>query len=115
MEEIYGNIHSVETFGTVDGPGIRFIIFMQGCALKCKFCHNRDTWEINSGTKKTVSELLDQIEKCKNYIKFSHGGITASGGEPLLQVRFLIQLFKELKKRDYHTALDTSRNVSCYR
>lgn len=111
MEEIKGKIHSIETFGTVDGPGIRFVIFMQGCCLKCKYCHNRDTWDTHSGISMTTHELLDSINKCKNYIKFSNGGITVTGGEPLLQVDFLINLFEELKKLEYHTAIDTSRNV----
>ena len=90
-----GKIHSIETFGTVDGPGIRFVIFMQGCHLQCKYCHNRDTWNLNSG----------------NDIKPSGGGITVTGGEPLLQTKFLIELFTKLKDLDFHTAIDTSRNV----
>lgn len=115
MENIKGKIHSLETFGTVDGPGIRFVIFMQGCFLKCKYCHNRDTWDTNSGIEITVKELIDNINRCKNYIQFSNGGITVTGGEPLLQVKFLINLFKELKNLNYHTAIDTSRNGRYYK
>ena len=103
-----GKIHSFETFGTVDGPGIRFVIFMQGCPLKCKYCHNRDTWSTNSGTRFTVQELIKEILKYKSYISSSHGGVTVSGGEPLLQSEFVTELFKELKELGIHTALDTS-------
>lgn len=113
MEELTGNIHSVETFGAVDGPGIRFVIFMQGCHLQCKYCQNRDTWSTAHNHLVTVSELVEQIKKYESYIKFSNGGITVSGGEPLLQIKFLIALFKELKKLNYTTAIDTSRYV-CY-
>jgi len=103
-----GRIHSLETFGTVDGPGIRFVIFMQGCSLKCKYCHNRDTWDMQSGSECYVSELIEQIMRYKSYIDNSDGGVTISGGEPLLQIDFLIELFKELKKKKIHTAIDTS-------
>lgn len=107
----YGRIHSIESFGTVDGPGIRFVIFMQGCALKCKYCHNRDTWDVNCGTLTSADELLDKIERYKAYILPSGGGVTVTGGEPLLQVKFLITLFKELNKRGIPTAIDTSGMV----
>lgn len=103
-----GKIHSIETFGTVDGPGIRFVIFMQGCILKCKYCHNRDTWEMTSDKTATVPELIKEIEKYRTYIENSGGGITVSGGEPLVQAEFVTELFKELKKIGIHTALDTS-------
>lgn len=101
-------IHSIETFGAVDGPGIRFVIFMQGCCLRCKYCHNRDTWEINSGEVMSLDTLMAKIKRYKNYILPSGGGVTVTGGEPLLQVRFLINLFKELKKEGIPTAIDTS-------
>jgi len=107
-----GMIHSIETFGAVDGPGIRFVVFMQGCPLRCKYCQNRDTWDINSGTEISASELTKQIKRYKEYMFFSHGGVTITGGEPLLQTKFLIYLFKELKKENIHTAIDTSRNGS---
>ena len=108
MEDLSGKIHSIETFGTVDGPGIRYVIFLQGCHLRCKYCHNRDTWDTTVGTPKKVSELVQDIQKYSDYIKFSKGGVTVTGGEPLLQPKFLIALFTELKKLGYHTALDTS-------
>ena len=104
----YARIHSIESFGTVDGPGIRFVIFMQGCALKCKYCHNRDTWNVNGGNLISIDDLLDKIERYKSYILPSGGGVTVTGGEPLLQAKFLINLFKELKKRNIPTAIDTS-------
>ena len=96
-----GKIHSIETFGTVDGPGIRFVLFLQGCTLKCKYCHNRDTWDIHSGTEISVNELIPKILKCKSYMKNSNGGVTISGGEPLLQTDFVLSLFKELKKEPF--------------
>lgn len=111
MDNIYGKIHSLESFGTVDGPGIRYVVFMQGCHLNCKYCHNRDTWNTNLGTLISVDELFNKIIKYQNYIKPSGGGVTISGGEPLLQTKFLISLFKKLKEVNIHTALDTSGMV----
>ena len=111
MEEIIGRIHSFETFGAVDGPGIRFIIFMQGCSLRCKFCHNRDTWDCKSGKEYTVDEIFEKIIRYKNYFIASNGGVTVSGGEPLLQYEFIIELFKKLKKANISTAIDTSGMV----
>ena len=108
MEDLIGKIHSIETFGTVDGPGIRYVIFLQGCHLRCKYCHNRDTWDTTIGTPKKVSELVQDIQKYSDYIKFSKGGVTVTGGEPLLQPKYLRALITELKKLGYHTALDTS-------
>lgn len=106
-----GKIHSIETFGTVDGPGIRFVIFMQGCTLKCKYCHNRDTWNTKAGKSVSTSELVKEILKYKSYIDNSEGGVTVSGGEPLLQTEFVTELFKELKSHNIHTALDTSGSI----
>ncbi len=106
-----GRIHSFESFGAVDGPGIRFIVFMQGCALKCQYCQNRDTWNRNSGELYTVDEVFTKIMKYKNYIT-PQGGVTISGGEPLLQADFLIELFQKLKEANIHTCIDTSGNVS---
>ena len=106
----FAKIHSIETFGTVDGPGIRFVTFFQGCNLECKYCHNRDTWNINEGNYISVDELFDNILKYKSYI-MPNGGFTASGGEPLLQPYFLISLFKKLKEANIHTAIDTSGMV----
>lgn len=107
-----GNIHSIETFGTVDGPGIRYVIFTQGCLLRCQFCHNADTWEIGKGKQVEVSEIIDDLKTYLPFIQSSGGGITVSGGEPLLQLPFLLELFKECKKLGIHTAIDTSGG--CY-
>ncbi len=104
-------VHSFESFGTVDGPGIRYVTFMQGCPLKCKYCHNRDTWEVNIGKQYTVDEVLDRVLRSKPFIESSKGGFTASGGEPLLQSKFLIELFKKLKENNIHTALDTAGSL----
>ena len=108
--EYYAKIHSIESFGTVDGPGIRFVLFLQGCSLKCKYCHNRDTWDIHAGEFKSLDEIFDKIMRYKNYI-YPNGGITVTGGEPLLQHEFLIELFKKLKKENIHTCIDTSGMV----
>lgn len=104
--EILGNIHSFESCGTVDGPGIRFVVFMQGCPLRCQYCHNPDSWGVNEGTNYTVSEVLQKYEGVKEFVK--NGGITVTGGEPLLQIDFVTELFKQAKAREIHTALDTS-------
>lgn len=101
-----GYIHSIESFGTVDGPGIRYVIFMQGCPLRCMYCHNPDTWETGTGDKFTVDEIIKGYNKNRSFYK--NGGITVTGGEPLLQTDFLIELFKEAKKQDIHTCIDTS-------
>lgn len=107
----YAKIHSTESFGTVDGPGIRFVIFLQGCHLQCKYCHNRDTWDIRGGEYKTLDEIMEKIKDYKNYIIPSGGGVTVTGGEPLLQVKFLIELFKRLKEQKISTCIDTSGMV----
>jgi pyruvate formate lyase activating enzyme len=106
-----GHIHSIESFGTVDGPGIRFVIFMQGCTLKCKYCHNRDTWKVNAGKKITIDELVKEIQNYRTYIENSGGGVTVSGGEPLLQAEFVTELFKKLKELGIHTALDSAGSI----
>ncbi len=102
-----GFIHSVFSGGTVDGPGIRFVVFMQGCALRCKYCHNPDSWQLNNGEVRSVSDLTAEIVKYKNYFG-SNGGVTISGGEPLLQIDFVIELLKSVKSYGIHTAIDTS-------
>lgn len=107
----YAKVHSIESFGTVDGPGIRFVLFLQGCHLKCKYCHNRDTWDMNGGEYKSLDDIFEKIVKYKNYI-CPNGGVTVTGGEPLLQVKFLIELFEKLKKENIHTCIDTSGIVS---
>lgn len=128
MKELFGNIHSIETCGTVDGPGVRFVVFMQGCPMRCLYCHNPDTWAIYSnplplgegavvneyanctiageGIKQlTVSQILEKYDGVKEFCK---GGITVTGGEPLLQTDFVIELFKKAKEKNIHTCLDTS-------
>lgn len=105
-EIMTGRIHSIETFGTVDGPGTRYVIFMQGCPMRCKYCHNPDTWEYAGGNEKKPSELVNDVLRYKSYYKT--GGVTVSGGEPLLQIDFVTELFKQLKEKGIHTALDTS-------
>lgn len=101
-----GYVHSTESFGTVDGPGTRFVIFLQGCPLRCLYCHNPDTWDIKHTNPRTPEDLLDEIDKYRPYL--TNGGITVTGGEPLLQIDFVIELFKQAKERGYHTCLDTS-------
>ena len=108
MEQKIARIHSFESFGAVDGPGIRFVIFMQGCSLKCKYCQNRDTWNLNGGMEYTSDELVSKVSRYKNYFNVSGGGVTVSGGEPLLQTPFLIEFFTKLKALGIHTAIDTS-------
>ena len=110
-DKLLAKVHSFESFGAVDGPGIRYIIFMQGCHLQCKYCQNRDTWNTTTGTLYSVSDLMKKILKYKNYFIASGGGVTVSGGEPLLQAKFLIDLFKELKKENITIAVDTSGSV----
>ena len=110
-DKLLARVHSFESFGAVDGPGIRYIIFMQGCHLQCKYCQNRDTWDVSAGTLYSVSDLMKKILKYKNYFIASGGGVTVSGGEPLLQSKFLIELFKELKKENITIAVDTSGSV----
>ena len=108
----YAKVHSVESFGTVDGPGIRFVVFLQGCALRCKYCHNRDTWNMEGGTYKSVDEIVEKVLRFKNYIIPSNGGVTVTGGEPLLQAKFIISFFEKLKKAQIHTCVDTSGIVN---
>lgn len=101
-----GKIHSIETFGTVDGPGVRFVVFFQGCPMRCAYCHNPDTWEMDGGTEVSAEELIARLNR--NHAFYKTGGITATGGEPLLQIDFLIELFELAKKEGIHTCLDTS-------
>ena len=100
-------IHSIETFGAVDGPGIRFVVFMQGCPMRCLYCHNPDSWAIANGQEMSVDNLLTEILKYKNYYG-KDGGVTLSGGEPLLQLDFAIELFEKLKSHNINTCIDTS-------
>ncbi len=103
-----GKIHSIETMGLVDGPGIRVVVFMQGCALRCLYCHNPDTWNDNEGTEYTPEELVKKIARFKNYFKSSGGGVTFSGGDPLRQPEFLLEALKLCKEEGINTCLDTS-------
>lgn len=107
-----GFIHSIESCGTVDGPGIRYVVFTQGCLLRCQYCHNADTWEIGKGKEMTPEEIVDDVKSYLPFMKASGGGITVSGGEPLLQLDFLLALFKKCKKLGIHTTIDTSGG--CY-
>ena len=102
-----GYVHSIETFGLVDGPGVRFITFLSGCAMRCNFCHNPDTWAKNTGTPTTADNLIKRALRCKPYWG-GEGGITVSGGEPLLQIDFVIEYFKLAKENGIHTAIDTA-------
>ena len=103
-----GKIHSFESCGTVDGPGIRFVVFMQGCPLRCQYCHNPDTWDTQKGNLMTAADLMTEITKYRSYMNFSGGGVTITGGEPMLQPDFVLEVFKSCKAEGIHTALDTS-------
>ncbi len=104
--EIKGHIHSLESFGTVDGPGVRFVVFLQGCPMRCKYCHNPDTWQPGLGTEMTTDEILTQYARNASFYK--RGGITCTGGEPLLQIDFVLELFRKAKAKGIHTCVDTS-------
>ncbi|MBE7084489.1 MAG: pyruvate formate lyase-activating protein [Clostridiales bacterium] len=112
-----GRIHSFESFGTVDGPGIRFVVFLQGCPLRCQYCHNPDTWK-TGGKEYTAQEIAQRAWKYRNYFG-EKGGVTVTGGEPLLQIDFVTELFTLLKEMGMHTCVDTSgftfraNDVSC--
>ena len=104
---IKGRVHSLESFGSVDGPGIRYLIFLQGCPMRCRYCHNADTWDFKKGDEYTADELLDKAERYRSYWG-DRGGITVSGGEPLMQIDFLVELFTKAKQRGINTCIDTS-------
>ncbi|WP_213016811.1 pyruvate formate-lyase-activating protein [Desemzia sp. RIT 804] len=106
QKQVIGYVHSTESFGSVDGPGIRFVTFMQGCRMRCEFCHNPDTWNMGGGTPYTADELLDEALQYRDYWG-KKGGVTVSGGEPLLHIDFLIEYFKKAKAEGVHTTLDT--------
>lgn len=101
-----GHVHSIESFGTVDGPGIRMVVFLKGCPMRCLYCHNPDTWDMEGGTDMTVDEILRQFEASRHF--YATGGITVTGGEPLMQIDFVTELFQAASHRDIHTCLDTS-------
>lgn len=102
-----GRVHSLQSLGTVDGPGLRYVVFLQGCPLRCVYCHNPDTWDPAGGAVMDTEELVEKILRCRPYFG-AEGGVTVSGGEPLLQAEFVTQLFARLKREGVHTALDTS-------
>ena len=106
-----GRVHSIETLGTVDGPGIRIVVFMQGCPLRCLYCHNPDTWDASKGKEYTVTELFNEIKKYKSYMESSGGGVTFSGGDPLLQAKFIGKVAKLCKENEIPVAIDTSGYV----
>ena len=106
--QLTGRLHSIETFGTVDGPGIRVVLFFQGCPMRCQYCHNRDTWDTAGGREWTLEDLKQFVLRFKPYMDTSGGGVTATGGDPVLQHRFITRLFTQLKEEGVHTALDTS-------
>lgn len=103
-----GYVHSVETGGTVDGPGMRFVIFVSGCPLRCLYCHNPDTRNINTGTLRSAAEMVREAAQYADFMKRTGGGVTVTGGEPLFQADFVTEIFRECKKYGLHTALDTS-------
>ena len=105
---VEGYVHSVETGGAVDGPGLRFVVFLSGCHLRCLYCHNPDTWHLKDGKKTDVADLLKEIALYTNYLKRTGGGVTATGGEPLAQPEFVTALFQGCKSLGLHTALDTN-------
>ena len=106
MAEILGRVHSFQSMGAVDGPGLRFVVFLQGCPLRCQYCHNPDTWDGLGGTVYTPQQVADRISRYLPYLK--RGGVTVSGGEPLYQPEFVAELFRLLQEMGVHTALDTS-------
>ena len=105
---IKGRVHSIETMGLVDGPGVRTVVFLQGCSLRCKFCHNPDTWVTNEGKEYTAEELIKKISRFKTYFKRNGGGVTFSGGEPLKQPEFLLEALKLCKEAEINTCIDTA-------
>lgn len=109
MNEVLGNIHSVESFGSADGPGVRYIVFLKGCNMRCKYCHNPDTWAAANGQQLSAEEVLQKALRYKSYWR-NNGGITISGGEALLQIDFVTELFRLAKEKGVNTCLDTSGN-----
>ena len=101
-----GYVHSTESFGTVDGPGVRFVVFLQGCPMRCKYCHNPDTWQMNTGTVRSAQSLIREYERNKAF--YTKGGITVTGGEALMQIDFVLELFRLAQAKQIHTCLDTS-------
>ena len=111
MTEISGRIQAFESCGSVDGPGLRCVVFLQGCPLRCRYCHNPDSWEQNTGKIMSVTEVMHEILKYRHFMRFSRGGITLSGGEPLLQSDFSAALLRQCRENHIHTVLDTAGSV----
>lgn len=109
MNSIQGRVHSYESFGTLDGPGLRFVVFLQGCPLRCAYCHNPDTWDPAGGMLVSAEAVVDKIDKCRAYLR--NGGATLSGGEPLMQPAFTLDILRRLRENNIHTALDTAGTV----
>ncbi len=107
----YGFVHSVESAGTLDGPGIRFILFLSGCPLRCLYCHNPDTWRMRGGLPRTTADVLEEISSYRDFLRRAKGGVTISGGEPLMQPAFLQAILAGCKRMGLHTALDTSGHL----
>lgn len=108
-KQIFGRIHSVESLGAVDGPGIRFVVFVQGCKLRCLYCHNPDSWKLDGGKLVSAQEIVTKIQTYRPFIE--NGGVTISGGEPLLQPEFVSEILRLCKKNNIHTAIDTAGSV----
>lgn len=108
MDNPFGRVHSVDSLGTVDGPGIRYIIFLQGCKMRCHYCHNPDSWPLHNGTERDADSVFKEVLKSKRYMVSSNGGLTISGGEPLLQAAFVKAIFERAKNEGMHTCLDTN-------
>ena len=106
---LVGHVHSLETFGLVDGPGVRTVVFLQGCRMRCRYCHNPETWSMSGGEEWSAKDLFNRVYRYRTYWK-NNGGITVSGGEPLLQIDFVTEFFKKAKEKGVHTALDTAGN-----
>ena len=106
MDDIKGYVHSVESLGTVDGPGLRFVVFVSGCPMRCAYCHNPDTWNKQDGKLTSVSDIMSQFDAVKEFLR--GGGITCTGGEPLMQPEFVGEIFRRAKERGVHTCLDSS-------
>ena len=109
MEPIIGQVHSIETFGTVDGPGIRYIVFLKGCPFRCLYCHNPDTWRNAGATAMSVNEIVEDFLRYKKF--YDNGGVTISGGEPLMQSRFVEELLESFRALKVHTVIDTAGSV----
>lgn len=112
QDHMLGRVHSFENSSALDGPGLRVVVFLQGCQFRCKYCHNRDSWDLRAGTLYTVAEVIAKVKPYAGFLKASGGGVTVSGGEAMLQPEFVTVLFKELKALGFNTCIDTNGYVS---